>query len=77
MNGFSIRQREFGNFIMLDVEILEPGYTNFYEKTQKTKTMEFKRKVLEPGKVDKMETSLTEIYSPESTNDNFWFLAKL
>ena len=62
---------------MLDLMILEPGYTSFYEKTQKTKTMEFKRNVLEPAKVDKMETSLTEIYSPENTSDNFWFLAKL
>lgn len=62
---------------MLDLFLLEPGYTSFYKKAVLEEIPEFSKNPFDGKNVDKMENNLSEIYSPEDKKDNFWFLAKL
>jgi hypothetical protein len=61
----------------MDLLLLEPGFTSFYRNAKREKTQDFKRKILDSKSVDKMESKLSEIYSPETLEDNFYFTAKL
>jgi hypothetical protein len=61
----------------MDLLLLEPGFTSFYQKTEREKTQNVKRKIMDSKSVDKMESKLSEIYSPETLEDNFYFTAKL
>ncbi len=61
----------------MDLLILEPGYTSFYRKAQVDPVFEYKRKALDSNMVEKMEVQVSEIYSPDAAQDNFYFTAKL